>query len=229
MNINFVRIFAHGSSLMLILFDLFLSKKDDSNESTDILNIILSCQTIYRTCNIFILRRRIEYTKTIHFDKNMLNSVIKLLCNSNESMMIDRFPNLKKLTFGRAFNQPLNEGYLPSNLTHLTFGCDFNQPLNEGYLPSNLTQLTFGKCFNQPLKKGYLPSNLTQLTFGYFFNPSSLLPLNEGYLPSNLTQLTFGGYFNQPLKEVYFPSNLTYLSIHKNYEYSIKSILPSSV
>ena len=120
MNINFVRIFAHGSSLMLILFDLFLSKNDDSNESSDILNIILSCQTIYRTCNIFILRRRIEYTKTIHFDKNMLNSVIRLLYNSNESMMIDRFPNLKKLTFGWKFNQPLKEGYLPSNLTHLS-------------------------------------------------------------------------------------------------------------
>src|SRR6185295_18181438 len=148
-NNNFVRIFAHGSSLMLILFDLFLSKNDDSNKSSDILNIILSCQTIYKTCNIFILRRRIEYTKTIHFDKNMLNSVIRLLYNSNESMMIDRFPNLKKLTFGCDFNQPLKEGYLPSNLTQLTFGWDFNQPLKEGYLPSNLTQLTFGYNFNK--------------------------------------------------------------------------------
>src|SRR5438477_13056049 len=121
-NNNFVRIFAHGSSLMLILFDFFLDKNDDSNKSSDILNIILSCQTMYRTCNIFILRRRIKYTKTIHFDKNMLNSVIRLLYDSNEPMMIDRFPNLKKLTFGRAFNQPLKEGYLLSNLTHLTFG-----------------------------------------------------------------------------------------------------------
>src|SRR5438552_17164620 len=107
MNINFVRIFAHGSSLMIILFDFLLSKNDDSNKSTDILNIILSCQTMYRTCNIFILRRRIKYTKTIHFDKNMLNSVIGLLCDSNESMMINRFPNLKKLTFGSRFTRPL--------------------------------------------------------------------------------------------------------------------------
>src|SRR5438477_6756333 len=121
-NNNFVRIFAHGSSLILILFDFFLRKNDDSNESSDILNIILSCQTIYRTCNIFILRRRIKYTKTLHFDKNMLNSVIRLLYDSNESMMIDRFPNLKKLTFGRAFNQQLKEEYLTSNLTKLIFG-----------------------------------------------------------------------------------------------------------
>src|SRR5947207_2643331 len=126
MKINFVRIFAHGSSLMLILFDFFLDKNDDSNKSLDVLNIILSCQTIYRTCNIFILRRRIEYTKTIHFDKNMLNSVIRLLYDSYESMMIDRFPNLKQLTFGSRFNQSLKEGYLPSSLTQLTFGKYFN-------------------------------------------------------------------------------------------------------
>src|SRR5947207_6633242 len=107
MKINFVRIFAHGSSLMLILFDFFLDKNDDSNKSLDILHIILSCQTIYRTCNIFILRRRIEYTKTIHFDKNMLNSVVRLFYNSNKSMMIDRFLNLKKLTFDRLFIQKL--------------------------------------------------------------------------------------------------------------------------
>src|SRR5947207_15542116 len=135
-NNNFVRIFVHVSSLMLIMFDFFLSKNDDSNESSDILNIILSCQTIYRTCNIFILRRRIKYTKTTHFDKNMLNSVIRLLYNSNEWMMIDRFPNLKKLTFGSWFDQLLKEGYLPSNITQLTFGWNFNQLLKEGYLPS---------------------------------------------------------------------------------------------
>src|SRR5438045_8808385 len=115
MNINFLIIFAHGSSLMLILFDFFLDKNDDSNKSSDILNMILSCQTIYRTCNIFILRRRIKYTKTICFDKNMLNSVIRLLYDSNESMMIDRFPNLKKLTFGWKLNQSLKKVYLQLN------------------------------------------------------------------------------------------------------------------
>ena len=82
-NNNFVRIFAHGSSLMLILFDLFLSKNDDSNESSDILNITLSCQTMYRTCNVFVLRRRITYTRTVHFDKNMLNSVIRSMIQIN--------------------------------------------------------------------------------------------------------------------------------------------------
>src|SRR5438045_5428882 len=117
-NYNFVRIFSHGSSLMLILFDFFLNKNDDSNKSSDILNIILSCQAIYRTCNVFVLRRRIKYTKTIHFDKNILNSIVRLLYDSNESMndRLTQFPNLKKLTFGKRFNQPLKEGYLPSNL-----------------------------------------------------------------------------------------------------------------
>src|SRR5436305_16258 len=72
--------------------------------------------------------------------------------------------------------QPL--GYLSSNVTHLAFGYNFNQPLKEGYVPSNLNQLTFGSrrlhWFNQPLNEGYLPSNLTQHTFGYHFNQPSM-------------------------------------------------------
>src|SRR5438477_267403 len=186
-NHNFVRIFAHGSSLMLILFDFFLSKNDDSNNSSDVLNIILSCQTIYRTCNVFVLRRRIMYTKTINFDKSNLHSIVGLLYDSRESIndRLIKFPNLKKLTLGKNVNQPLKEGDLPSNLTLLTFGSCFDQPLKEGDLPSNLTQLTFCSYFNQPLKEGVLPSNLTQLTFGFFFNQ----PLKKGDLPSNLTQL----------------------------------------
>src|SRR5947199_6227816 len=107
-NNNFVRIFSRGSSLMLILFDFFLNKNDDSNESSDILNVILSCQAIYRTCNVFVLRRRIKYTKTINFDKSKLNSIIGLLYDSGEPIndQLIKFPNLKKLTFGRTFNQP---------------------------------------------------------------------------------------------------------------------------
>src|SRR5436309_11550270 len=99
-NNNFVKIFAHGSSLMLILFDFFLNKNDDSNNSPDILDIILSCQAIYRTCKVFVLRRRIKYTKTIHLDKNILNSIIRLLYDSNKSMndRLIKFPDLKKLT-----------------------------------------------------------------------------------------------------------------------------------
>src|SRR5437773_8645602 len=122
MNINnkFVRIFAHGSSLMLILFDFFLDKNDDSNESLDILNIIFGCQTIYKTCNVFALRRRIKYTKTLHFDKNMLNSICRLLYDSNESTnnRLTVFPNLKKLTFGSYFN-PLTVGSLDRKSTRL--------------------------------------------------------------------------------------------------------------
>src|SRR5436309_3064477 len=124
-NNNFIRIFAHGSSLMLIIFDFFLRKNDDSNNSSDVLNITLSCQTIYRTCNVFVLRRRIKYTNTIHFDKNMLNSVIRLLYDRSmndrsisylkklklsPNVSFSKFPNLKKLTFGKNFNKPLLEG-----------------------------------------------------------------------------------------------------------------------
>src|ERR1700730_14913722 len=195
---NFVRIFGHGSSLMLILFDFFLNKSKDSNESSDILNTMFSCRIICETCNIFVLRRRIKYTKTINFDKNKLNQIISLLYDSNESIndrLID-FPNLKKLTLGYLFTQQLKKNTLPVSLTQLTFGHWFNQPFNSGDLPSSLTQLTFGNNFNQPLNSGDLPSSLTQLSFGGLFNQ----PLNSEVLPSSLTQLTFGSGFDQLLK-----------------------------
>src|SRR5438477_76853 len=182
-NYNFVRIFSHGSSLMLILFDFFLNKNDDSNKSSDILNIILSCQTIYRTCNIFVLRRRIKYTEARHFDKNRLNSIIRLFYDSYVSLnnRLTKFPNLKKLTFGSHFNQSLKEGYLPSNLTQLTFGSYFTQQLKKEYLPSNLTELELGSLFNQSLKEGCMPINLTKLTLGFQFNPLTFG--HKGLLP----------------------------------------------
>src|SRR5438045_9448668 len=140
-NNNFIRMFAHGSSLMLILFDFFLRKNDDSNNSSDILNIIFNCQTIYKTCNVFVSRRRIKYTKTINFNKSKLNSIVRLLYDSHESIndRLTKFPNLKKLTFGSGFDQPLKEGDLRSNLSQLIFGIGFNQLLRKEDLPSNVT------------------------------------------------------------------------------------------
>ena len=159
---KFIRFFGYGSSLMLILFDFLLNKAEDSNNSSDILNIILSCRLIYETCNIFILRRRIKWSGTINFDQNKLNSIVGLLYDSEESIndRLIKIPNLKKLVFGWCFNQPLKEGYLPSSLTQLTFGWAFNQPLKEGYLPSKLTKLTINKKYEKSLRKIILSSSL---------------------------------------------------------------------
>src|SRR5438128_924295 len=107
-NINkFIKTFGYNSCLMLILFEFFLIKNEDSNKSLDILNLILSCKVIYGTCNIFISRRRVKLSEAIKFDENKSNLIFRLLYDSNE--LIDnkliKFPNLKKLMFGFRFDQ----------------------------------------------------------------------------------------------------------------------------
>ena len=143
----------------------------------------------------------------------------------------------KNIYIGSSFNQPLGNSLLNSllnlhNLRKLTFGQDFNQPLikffdnkndkapenNMNYLPgrplnnslsnlTNLEELTFGICFNQPLNDTLSNlTNLRELTFGDYFNQ----PLNN--VLSNLTnlrKLILGFRFNQPIDNTL--SNLTNL------------------
>src|SRR5438128_1381104 len=111
-NNNLVRIFGYNSFLILILFDLFLIKNEDSNKSSDILNLILSCRIMYATCNIFVSRRRVQLSKIIKFDENKSNLINRLLYDSNNSIdnKLIKFTNLKELTFGICFNQELKKG-----------------------------------------------------------------------------------------------------------------------
>ena len=44
--------------------------------------------------------------------------------------MKNEFLNVKYLTFGFSFNQPLNLGDIPCSVTYLTFVDSFNQPLS---------------------------------------------------------------------------------------------------
>jgi len=246
---KFNNTFGYGSSLMMILFDFFLNKEQDSNESMNILNMVICCKMMHRTCNAFISRRRLLWTKTRNFDQNKLNTVHRLLYDSNKSIhnKLVKFSNLKKLEFSERFDRPLKKGSLPSNLTELTFGIDFNQLLKTGDLPSSLTQLTFGSQFNRFLDQGVLPPNLIQLVLGYNFNqpidqgvlPSSLTKLsfgvwfnqslNQGSLPSSLTQLTFGYSFNQPLDQGSLPSSLTQLIFGFCFNQQLTCVLPNKL
>ena len=65
---------------------------------------------------------------------------------------------LQSLTFGREFNQSMENVTLPSGLQSLTFGYAFNQSMENVVLPSDLQSLTFGVMFNQSMDNVTLPS-----------------------------------------------------------------------
>ena len=119
---------------------------------------------------------------------------------------------LRNLTFGRNFDQSLDNVILPENLENLTFGEDFDQSLEHVTLPGNLQSLTFGQRFNQSLDGVTLPSSLVNLTFGYSFNRS----LENVKLPEDLQRLTFGGHFNESLMNVALPRNLQCLTLSRD-------------
>src|SRR3989442_14219804 len=84
-NNKFVQTFGFGSFLMLKLFEYFINKKQDSNtilffgiNTSDILNIVMSCKIMYGTCNIFISKRRLLWTNTKNFDQNKINMIHRL-------------------------------------------------------------------------------------------------------------------------------------------------------
>src|SRR5436853_150350 len=160
---KFIQLFGYGSSLMIKLFECFISENIYYNNYDDICNIVLSCKAIYKTCKIFHSKRILSWTRTKNFDQNKLNLVRILYydCNMMLKNKLNKFPKINKLILCAAFDHPLIKDVLPNSLTQLTFGRYFNQPLTEDVLPNNLIQLTFGHYFNQPLTKNVLLNNLT--------------------------------------------------------------------
>ena len=125
--------------------------------------------------------------------------------------------SLARFTFGRNFNQNLNQVTLPSRLQSLSFSMHFNQSLENVTLPSNLKSLSFGQMFNQTLDQVTLPSSLQSLSFSMHFNQS----LEHVSLPSNLKSLSFGQMFNQTLEQVTLPSSLQSLSFGMHFIQSL--------
>ena len=99
------------------------------------------------------------------------------------------FDNLKSITFGSNFNQPIKDS-IPGSVTHLTFGSDFNQPIKDS-IPGSVTHLTFGWNFNQPIKDS-IHGSVTHLTFGRNFNQ----PIKDS-IPESVTHLIFDSKFEQ--------------------------------
>lgn len=134
------------------------------------------------------------------FGTNTMRNKIKALFGRRVSV-----PNIKRLTFGNWFNQPIDLTQYLIGLTVLTFGRQFDQPI---VLTPNIEVLIFGENFDQPI---ILTPNVKILTFGWSFNQPIILTSNVQVLqfecrynrPIVLTKciivLTFGYHFNKPI------------------------------
>src|SRR5437763_12110832 len=123
-NNKFIKLFGYGSVLMIKLFECFIGENSYCNKCDDICNIVLSCKTMYKTCNIFFSRSIILWKATKDFDKNKMN-LIKILYYNSHIMIkneLSKFQKINHLIFGDNFNQPLIKDVLSNSLTQLTFG-----------------------------------------------------------------------------------------------------------
>ena len=95
-----------------------------------------------------------------------------------------RLNSLTELTFGDMFNHPIIDAdrpspFLPVTLKKLSFGRSFNQGLPVAALHTQLQELELGGDFTQDLADCKFPPTLTRLRFGAHFDrdiPSSSLP-----------------------------------------------------
>jgi hypothetical protein len=134
--------------------------------------------------------------------------------------------SLQSITFGKYFNQSLDNVVFPKSLQSITFGYWFNQSLDKAVLPKSLQSITFGDRFNQSLDNVVFPKSLQSITFDYSFNQS----LDNVVFPKSLQSITFGHCFNQPLDNVVFPKSLQSITFGKSFNQSLDNVVfPNSL
>jgi hypothetical protein len=203
--------------IKLIVFPFSLLESWNPEKITKVRRVFLNNGYLMDNTQI-----QIRKTITSCILKNITYLTNYYCSQQQQSKKFPLFTNLTHLTFGKYFNQPINEFTIPferalregvpSKLKYLEFGEQFNQPLTVNVLPITLTHLVFGDNFNQTLNIGILPLNLSHLVFGKCFNQK----ITEGMLPANLKKLVFGHDFHHLFLERELPKNLTHLSFGQN-------------
>ncbi|KAF2070051.1 hypothetical protein CYY_008633 [Polysphondylium violaceum] len=155
---------------------------------------------------------------------------------------IDLIPStVTRLEFGWEFDSYLPPGSLPSSLVTLIFNdrtvmapAKFNQPLDQGLLPSTLKTLRLGSQFDQELNENVLPNSIIdfQCNKTVFIPPhtqvlklTTIQPSLE--IPHSVTNLDMG-WINWNLQYGYFGNKLRVLSF-KYAKQLVKGDIPSSV
>ena len=128
--------------------------------------------------------------------------------------------NIKKLMFGKHFNEEINDIRWLSSLEQLTFGQGFNQAIDSVCWPATVQQLHFGCRFNQPINHVAWPASLKQLIFGVYFNQI----IKDVAWPASLQKLMFSGYFNQAINDVAWPELLQQLAFGSFFNQAIKDV-----
>lgn len=176
--------------------------------------------------------------KTDSGQKKTHEAIHSLIYDSSEAIPAGfkgMFPNLTRLTFGPAFNQPIQKGTLPPTLRSITFGDSFNKKLVHACLPLTLMHLIFGDAFNQKIEAGVLRINIHVLRFGKSYN-QQLVPsagtfgtdeFEPGTLPPFLSELEFGCNFNQKLEKGLFPDYLRSIVFGQSFNHALpENVLP---
>ena len=89
--------------------------------------------------------------------------------------------NLKKLSFGRHFNQSLPDGALPSRLQEIELGGDFTQAFSACKFPSTLTRLRFGEHFDMDISASDFPSHLKEIELHQNFDSLRQKPQSNNW------------------------------------------------
>ena len=200
---------------------------------------------IISNCRILIFSNNDDLHTSLKNNKaDIINiySYIKSSFNQSVDCMLN-LNNLRELTFGYNFNQPLGNSL--SNLVdlqELTLGNNFNKSLNNSLLDlHNLRKLIFGCYFNQPLNDTLSNLvNLRELTLGYYFNqpldiPNMITKLKIycncqyiiDYLPSSVEELVLGYDFNLELNDL--PSSIKKIIIKSPYYNKKLNNLPTGI
>jgi len=174
----------------------------------------------YKTTHIkYIKKIVVNDMKTLQFFGNNITELY--ICHGfNKFIGNLDLHNLKKISFGHIFDQPISESFdevhwnLP-NLEELSFGYAFNHSFYNLNL-QNLRELSFGHHFDKNFS--FNCPNLKILSFGSNFSRSiAHLKL------LNLEKLSFGTDFNQSIECLELP-NLRELLFGHSFDHPIENL-----
>ncbi|EFA85531.1 hypothetical protein PPL_01489 [Heterostelium album PN500] len=171
------------------------------------------------------------YKGTKMLPSNVLHGLTRLeLVYFNRPLEPGTLPSTLQYLKFKSFNQPLSPGCLPEGLIDITFGHAFQHPIESGVLPNSLKSLTGSRTYSeQVIQKGALPPNLETLKFARLEPisnleiPASLVTL-EGipiaWLPlikdlKNLRNLSIAGFDGDRLKPGDIPEGVVNLKLSR--------------
>jgi len=140
-----------------------------------------------------------------------VNHLIWTMNNTIPSGYLDKYRQLKSISFFNDFNQPILEKSIPDSVTCLRFGYDFQMDLEFLSFPSNLKELYLNETYYKVIKPNVLPRTLQIFQTLYKSNGNndfSFLPSSCDHLILILPNLKY-----QHLDLTLVPSTVKYIKL----------------